>query len=121
AGPSKRLDDAKGLDGMTQENGDQISEPERDAFESRGASSQRRGKQAHGVGFAGIANGLNVGVLVNIHSRADGDALRQVFANSRSSHREQRFGVGPDMSAQLIADARKRSAIFQIEQQVHGS
>src|SRR5205823_1012448 len=66
ARPAEGLDDSQCLDGMAKEDGDQISEPEHDALDSRCAAGQWRGEQAHGVGAARIAYRFDVSVFVDI-------------------------------------------------------
>ena len=54
---------------------------------------------------AGIASGLDVGVLVDVDARADGDALGQIVVAARDPHADERLGVGAHAAAQLIAEA----------------
>ena len=80
---------------------DEILQPERNPPRPRAAIGQDGGQEAHGVGAARIADGFNVGVLVDVNAGTDGDALRQIFVVTRHAHPDQRFGIGAHMLAQL--------------------
>ena len=75
---------------------------------ARPAPRQNRGPGRHRIGAVGIADGFDVGVLVDVDARTDRYALRQVVGSSGYSHADQRFGVGAHVAANLVAETGKR-------------
>ena len=64
----------------------------------------------------GIANGFDVGVLVDVNAGADGDALGQVVAAARNAEADERFRVGANVPAELVADGRKRALFLELKE-----
>ena len=84
-----------------------VLQPECDPAWTGASIGENSGQKPHGVGAIGVADGFDVGVLVDVDAGADRDALRHVLRIARRARADQRFGIGAHMLAQLAAQGRQ--------------
>jgi len=62
-----------------------------------------------------------VGVLIDVDTGADGDALGDVLRAAGSAGSDERFGIGADMLTELVADGGQRAFLFELKKEFHGA
>ena len=79
------------LERVAEQSNDDILQPEGNSLRTRVAIGQDCGEKSHGVRTIRVADGFNVGVLVNIDAGADGYSLRHILGIARCACSDQRF------------------------------
>src|SRR5262245_22811696 len=106
---------------MAQSGCEDISHPEGDPTRARPTVGEDGGEKGHYVRAFGVANGLNVRVLIKVHPRAYRDSLREIFRVSRSTNANQRFRIGTHELSKLGTNAGQKAFRPELEKEFHGS
>ena len=97
------------------------AKPGEDAGGAGAAVDEQGGEGAEGVGSAGVADGFDVGVGVDVDAGADGDAGGEVVGGAGIADGDEGFGVGEDAVAELVGEVGQGAFLLEAEEEVLGA